>query len=528
MNETFRHLHRSARLVRTWGATLLPTGKTLAETFSIEGIPLWDAFAVDLARLYVPDALSTKPGSNPAKITIRPYLSWFKHVLKAYLRKPALVEAEPSWPHERVFLYLGFGHYLYRDVLHPVVTCAADNRLHAISLFDQAVDETASLPKEEGFHSIWAYWSRDVANRFRVMKQGLQKAINELHLSGVLPSIIRDGEIELWPRLQSTFLWFFRLHLPRLLAKASIAAHILERHRPALVVSPDVADPHSRLYCLIGHRLGIPSLGVQFGMCWEDSIEWQFPVMSRVAVWGQTARDVLMNHGVADDQIVITGSPRHDVLVRFSNEEAIELRAQLGIDKETVLVLFASVYQLPAYDNLFDSSRITEVKSALFAAADQASGLQLVVKPHPREDVEQTKELAGNRRNIQFVDASMDIRDLINVCDVFVSLGSTATIDALILGKLTVCPEFPGWIWSDLFVKSGATIVPRSAAELASLFQAMANGSGPRLHADLEGPRKMFLERWVHRPDGRAAERIKGLAVQIVENTASHESTVVQ
>ena len=43
-----------------------------------------------------------------------------------------------------------------------------------------------------------------------------------------------DGERE-------TFEWLFRVHLPRLLPQAAIAWHILEHHRPALVISPESA-----------------------------------------------------------------------------------------------------------------------------------------------------------------------------------------------------------------------------------------------------------------------------------------------
>ena len=43
-------------------------------------------------------------------------------------------------------------------------------------------------------------------------------------------------------------------------------------------------------------------------------------------------------------------------------------------------------------------------------------------------------------QNIIFASKSDDIRDLINVCDVFVSLGTTATVDAMIAKKLIICP----------------------------------------------------------------------------------------
>jgi len=63
----------------------------------------------------------------------------------------------------------------------------------------------------------------------------------------------------------------------------ALTRYILKDHHPAIIISEDVADLRTRLFCLAGRVLGIPLLEVQFGLYAEDSVEWQFLVAERVA-----------------------------------------------------------------------------------------------------------------------------------------------------------------------------------------------------------------------------------------------------
>jgi hypothetical protein len=519
MDDTIRTLHRSVGLVKAWAQAQLPNGRTLAEMFTLEGLPLWDVVAVDLARLHVPKALSQGRRSSSFTQRARPYLSWAKQTSLGLIRRQRSSQGCVKWPPKSVFLFLGFSAYIYRDVLQPVVARLAEStEIRTVSLHDGQQGRTnAWLSEGDRFQSIWQHWDNETEAKASVLRRALKKAIVELRTTGMLPRIIQDQGWLLWPHMRDVFDWFFRVYLPLLLPQASIAWHILERHRPALVISPDVADPRTRLYCLFGRQLGIPTLEIQFGMCGEDSIEWQFSEADQLAVWGEMARDVLLAHGVPTEKITITGSPRHDGLVKVSDAEVARTRARLGVPEKSAMVLLASAYQLKAYDKFSDPELLRLMKRAVFQAVDQVAGVCLVVKPHPLEDVRETKQLARKRRNILFVDPRADICKLIKVSDAFVGLGSSATLDALISNKLTICPAFPGWIWSDLFVKSGATLVPRSAEDVVRSLQIVVDCSCTRVLVDLEPARQRFLSQWVYQADGRASVRIETLARQMAK-----------
>ncbi len=96
--EFVRTLQHSAELVKAWGESKLPGGKTLGETLTLQEIPLWDTVAVDLARLHVLRALwlDARPPSFAQRI--RSYLSWAKHGAREYIGNRHDSRGCAEWP----------------------------------------------------------------------------------------------------------------------------------------------------------------------------------------------------------------------------------------------------------------------------------------------------------------------------------------------------------------------------------------------------------------------------------------------
>src|SRR5438552_2568647 len=299
MNDVAGLLQQSAALVKTWGESRLPSGKTLAEALTVYGIPLWDAFVVDLARLHLPRALA-RGGRRPSLAErVRPHLSLAKDTALGLMRSRPGLQGCPEWPSVPTVLLLGFSAYIYRDVLQSVAArLASRSDVHPVSLYDgRCAGATASSVDHRGFHAISQHW--DGGRGSGELRRALAAAVADLYTSGALPKIIRDQEGRpLWRQTRDTFNRVFRVYLPRLLPLAAVAHHIVDSHRPALIVSPDVADPRTRLYTLIAGRCGIPTLEVQFGACGPEHIEWRFMAADRVAAWGKQSAEMLVVHGV--------------------------------------------------------------------------------------------------------------------------------------------------------------------------------------------------------------------------------------
>ena len=121
---------------------------------------------------------------------------------------------------------------------------------------------------------------------------------------------------------------------------------------------------------------------------------------------GETSRRVLMSYGVPDRKITVTGSPRHDSLVKASRSEKGWTSARLRVNRAKVVVLFASSYSVGVYEHTSDanSKALNSVKKAVIQASEEVTGICLLVKPHPLENVNDSKRLASGYHNVMFAD----------------------------------------------------------------------------------------------------------------------------
>jgi len=521
VNTTLDTFQYSADLVKRWGQVSLPNGKTLRETLVVDGIALWDVAAPVLAAFYFPKDLARKKPLSYFSRKIRPCLSRGKRQLRALIPFPHSSNGCSRWPGDKTCLLLGFSGYMYRDVLESVARCLKENHaMNYVALHDAGrFQGTAVKLHGEEVHSVWEHWDSRVHERELAIRRQLSVAVCYLTALKTLPDLLLDADGKpLWPKVENTIKLLLHVHLPSLMPYLALTRHILEEHRPVLIVSPDISDPRIRLFVLTGRLMGIPSLEVQSGLLHaKDSVEWQFNVAEKVAVWGERVRYLFADFGISEERIIITGSPRFDGMINVDRTQVDATRSRLGIPDGRLMVLFASQYLLSNYSEFgeFPSAQ-RAVKRAIFEAADRLSGMTLVVKPHPLENVQETKKIAEGCKNIVFVKRSENIRELTKACDVFITLGSTATMDALVARKLIIFPAFPGLVWwDDVYLKGNVVKVATSKDELERSLQSVVKGHGEQLLDELEPARQRFLKEWVHLPDGRAAERIATLAKQM-------------
>ena len=506
-------------LVKMWEKSRFTNGKTLSETLTLNGIPFWDIFAVDLARIYIPQALYAEVNSSIISRTIKPELVRLKYCLRDFVKNKYNMNGCSSWPADKTILCLDFSEHMSKDVVQPLVAHLTDKKgVKVVSMMDKSRANKSVGSHHYSLHqTIWEHWDKQVDQKVSALRKELNKIKNELRASNDLMNLISDGDRSLYPQLENVFNRFLDVELSNFIPRAVLARHILEKHRPTLVISADVANPRTRVYTLLCKQMGIPCLEVQFGLTGNEGIEWQFFSADKVAVWGEDAKETMLKHGVPDEKIIITGSPRHDSLTNVSDAEVKLMRAKLGVPDASKLVLLASTYRLNSYDAYSNAELLRSMKRAVFEAADKSSGICLVVKPHPVENVRETRSIAGKNKNIIFVSQKSDIRELSRICDAFVSFGSTATLDALILGKLVICPVFPGWIWSNLFTYTGATLEPNSFHEVLEAFRLVDNDMHEGVKAKLEIARQKVLSNWVYRADCMATKRIAELALNMAE-----------
>jgi CDP-glycerol glycerophosphotransferase (TagB/SpsB family) len=185
----------------------------------------------------------------------------------------------------------------------------------------------------------------------------------------------------------------------------------------------------------------------------------------------------------------------------------------LGISQGTKTLLFASQ---PYVHGVFVSPDIRcQMLRDLFRAASCVTGVTLIVKPHPLEDVKELSRMARNDANIVICDKRLDIRNLIIEADAYATFLSTTTFDALVMDKPTINVLYPESFYANLFEHSGATIIARTAEDLERLFGLINSGRISELHDSLSQVRDRFLADWYYRLDGCASARIEEIAMRM-------------
>jgi hypothetical protein len=360
----------------------------------------------------------------------------------------------------------------------------------------------------------------------------LLKAIKEIklhiELTGILSNILAKEHKHLVSNFEDLFYRLFNAYLPLAVPYVVVARHILVKHRPSLVLTTDTADSRTRIFTHLCSKMGIPCMDIQFGLAGDEAVEWRFLLANYVSVWGESTKQAMLKQKVELDRIILTGSPRHDLLINKKKDDLHIERLMLGIPEANAVILLASTYNFKSTTHV-DVNILHSMQSAISNAAVKTQGITLIVKPHPHEDVRETRQFFSKSDNIIFADKDFDIKKLISLCDAFVSYGSTATIDALIAGKFTICPIFPGWLFSsDIFRESGATLVPETSGEIDNIFESIANGTYLKTKENLEVARQKFINKYVHKPDGNASSRIAAIISEMIGDPGLTKDKFVQ
>ena len=523
MTELTESFHKSAALVKLWGRAKLQDGKTLEDILTIEGISMWSVVSPILAMSYIPDLVSKpsihkSPLAKIKRFAINEAKKTKRHLFDCKAKMASNTVGCDSWPKDSTFLCLGFTHYISRETLYPVANKLSIRPESSVVVIDDLFSAENLLIEhfEVIRQSVWQHWYPAINYDISKMRKALKSATTQLYEPSGLKKIVEASGFH-WCDVKHLFDWLLQAYMPRLLVYVAIAKHIVSCHRPALIISPDVNNPLTRIFCLAGKLNRIKTLEVQFSFYGANDVEWYFFVADHLAVTGNENFKLMLDRGISPEKMTVTGSARYDSLLSWPIEHVMNIRKQLGISVEKKLVLFASQ---PYYFGAFCNPAIRhKMINGLFDAVSNVSGIKLVVKPHPGDDPNELMSIAKGYNNIIFTARSLDIRDLIKASDVFVTFYSSTTFDALAMNKPTINLAYPKANPSNPIENSGATLVAKNDEEVSRFINSISSGKIDELFDGLSNARDVFLYNWFYQLDGRAAERIESIAL----NMASFE-----
>lgn len=258
--------------------------------------------------------------------------------------------------------------------------------------------------------------------------------------------------------------------------------------------------------------LGIPSVGVQHGTIMPMHLVYTLPpgqvesgpIPDYFAAYGPFAKEVLSVLGAYPaDRVWVTGGARFDHLVN-EPQDACAARQRLGLppDKRIVLVTTQLFSWFPA------------AAEAVFEATKGRKDCLVCLKTHPKDlplDVYRDMARKLGAENVAFFTERFD--ELLTACDVLISASSTTILEAILLGRKTVCINFSLEPDKYPYVADGGSLDAGSKEELSA---ALDRAFSQEYETPWAAARKRFLQRHAGpAAEGRAAETLARKVLQL-------------
>ncbi len=192
---------------------------------------------------------------------------------------------------------------------------------------------------------------------------------------------------------------------------------------------------------------------------------------STLSVYSKEDKKLLVEFGgFSKEHIVVTGCPRWDVILKKKTFQRDEFLENIGFDssKKTIVVL-SQPLRIKEYRNIFRQEVLESLKN-------KKSNLQIIWKPHPRENENEIKELIKRNKikNI-VVQKNLPLFQTLNACDIALTTHSTAGLEAMLFGKPLITLIPPGEVEAKLFKGSEAVLKVTNHKELSDAIDLLFN-----------------------------------------------------
>jgi hypothetical protein len=464
-NNQIEKMQYSAEIIRAIGNAKINSHGSLRDYFCLKGINIWEVVEPTIAAFEFPRLLDAdKNTTERLKYKIRSRLAPLKYKV---LRKKEIKNNKNSILFDNIkknkidILLFGFSGYMERDVLAPLVRPISNAKLKHYVISDSYSSSTANDKNNVSRLNIWSLWDNECQNELVQLEESYSILMTEFSHE----TICDLYEICKYSCSISIFKEFikyvFNALIPNYFHYIIVAEKIYRNTEVNWNFSPDVSDPRVRAFCLLARNYKVMWADVQFGIYSLESVEWNFCKSDLVFVWGQFFRDLLIQFNVKSSKIIITGSPKFDnLIINKSNLDSLKCK-----ENSVVNVLFCSMYSLKSYTNIskFDST-LKLIKTDVIKHTMENPNINLIFKLHPLESDNQIKKLVRRISNIIIVDGAVDIRPYIKECDVFITMGSTSTIDAILLEKPIIYANYEGLVWwDDIYLKSEISVQAKNS-----------------------------------------------------------------
>ncbi|RJS84625.1 glycosyltransferase [Methanophagales archaeon] len=332
----------------------------------------------------------------------------------------------------------------------------------------------------------------------------------------------RDEDLQFLDPLKDDFLISFRYHIFYAMLYIELMKRVIEIEKPGLILITCEYCLLGRAAVVAGKLKGVPTLAVQHGNISpyhigyyhpaeeiSDEITPQYcPIPDKTAVYGEYTKKILTEVcNYPADNVVITGSPRYDILSR-ADEIYIreEFRKMLNLDSDKKIALITT-------ENLPILEENTIFLRSVLRALKELPEVQAVIKPHPGEKSEWYKEIVEEEEvGAKILPKDSNTFEALYACDLLITCFSTVATEAMILNKPVITVNLTGAPDQMPYAESGAAIGVYKEEDIApAIHDALYN---EEVRGRLAINMKKFVYEHAYRQDGKATERV----VELIHN----------
>lgn len=267
---------------------------------------------------------------------------------------------------------------------------------------------------------------------------------------------------------------------------ASHMKSLLEYLKPAMIITGDDRVVSTRSHILLAKHMGIKSLEIPHGF-YNDINPLTSVTSDKIAVGGKTIKNIMMSFGTESRNIEITGWPKFDPTIKK------------GTQTSEKYILFAT--QPMDYRTNLEIARIL---------SRNLKRQELIIKPHPGENEKVYKEIT---KNATLVPKNSDFVSLLKDCEVLVTIGSTAVLEAIALRKPVFLIDVFGDTTAKYYLRNRIAIRVKNLEELGTMIKNRGLLKKKIREADI----RRFLHSHLYKLDGMASRRIAYLIDRMVQ-----------
>lgn len=237
---------------------------------------------------------------------------------------------------------------------------------------------------------------------------------------------------------------------------------------------------------------------------------------SKMAVYGDITKELLISEGINSKHIVVTGNPKFDYLFSAKGSDCKSKVCQrYGIPEDEDIILLLTDYFVEVGE--WTPGQRKQFIMAVCKAASKLLKCKLIIKLHPSAEKEEDyQEIIKDLPQKPIICRNVPLWELLHACSLAITVSSMAGLEAMAADKpLVIFNLFKN---VTAFDESSGAFIVYTESNLLSVLQEILNKG---LSTKMKKAAEHFVYRQAYLQDGKASKRIADLIMQMGKESNS-------